>query len=229
MVISCSDILRNSKFFRQVTGASFDRLVSMAVLKRYERKQLIFSQHEACPGLFVVGIGLVRIFNLSPSGKEHVLHLVSPGGTFAEVAAIGGFDCPAFAEALEDSQCALLPLSPLLRALKDDHQLCLNLMLSMAGWVKHLVGLLEDITLRDAMGRVARYILDKAEKESGKVALPSLKKHMASQLNLTSETLSRTLRRLDEDGMINLAGSGGIMITNRKVLEQAAEGLLPLL
>ncbi len=229
MALNAADILRSSKFFRKVEGSSFDRLAAMALLKQYSRRERIFNQHDPCPGLFVVGTGLVRIFNLSPAGKEHVLHLVSPGGTFAEVAAIGRFDCPAFAEAIEDCRCTLLPASPLLQALADDHQLCLNLMVSMAGWVKHLVGLLEDITLRDAMGRVARYILNTSDATDGQVQLPSFKKHMASQLNLTSETLSRTLRRLDEDGMIDTASTNGITITNRKRLAQAAEGLLPLL
>jgi CRP/FNR family transcriptional regulator len=196
----------------------------MAVVRQFQRGQVIFREGDACPGVFVVGEGLVRIFRIAPNGKEHVLHLVPPGGTFAEVAAIGGFRCPAFAEALENTRCALLPADPFARALRDDHQLCLQLLTGMAMWVKHLVGLVEDVTLRDAAGRVARYLLSVAD-ASGRVTLPSLKKHLASHLNLTSETLSRTLRRLGEGGLIEEDADGGLLVLDRRAMSDVAEGI----
>jgi CRP/FNR family transcriptional regulator, dissimilatory nitrate respiration regulator len=217
-------ILAACRFFGAVKGQSLSRLLEMAQVRRYERGQLIFRQEEPCPGVFIVGTGLVRVYKLSPAGREHVLHLVSPGGTFAEVAAIGDFDCPAFAEALEDTVCVLLPTVPFSRALREDHQLCLQLMVSMAGWVKHLLGLVEDITLRDAIGRVARYLLSVADLQHGIIQLPSLKKHLASHLNLTSETLSRTLRRLMDMELINTTDDQGLMVKDREQLAAIAEG-----
>jgi CRP/FNR family transcriptional regulator, dissimilatory nitrate respiration regulator len=220
-------ILSACGFFRAVHGASLDRLINMSLIKRYERGTVVFRQGDPCPGVFVVGTGLVRVYKMSPAGKEHVLHLVAPGGTFAEVAAIGGFDCPAFAEALEETTCVLLPAGPFARALREDHPLCLQLMGSMAMWVKHLVALLEDIALRDAAGRVARYLLGVARAGDGRVQLPSLKKHLASHLNLTSETLSRTLRRLNDEGLVATDGED-LVVRNRDGLARTAEGEFPL-
>lgn len=222
-------ILQYSQFFRAVRGASFERLKGMALLRRYERGTIIFREGEECAGVFIVGTGLVRIFKTSPAGREHVLHLVSPGGTFAEVAAIGGFNCPAYAEALEDTTCALLPAGAFGKALREDHQLCLQLMMSMCGWVKHLVGQVEDIALRDAIGRVARYLAGVADPKDGTVRLPSLKKHLASHLNLTSETLSRTLRRLTDMGLIATADEQGLAVQDLAGLNAIAEGDFPLI
>ena len=220
-------ILQRCRFFNAVQGASMDRLVQMAVVRKYPRGTLIFRQEDPCPGVFIVGTGFVRIYKMSPNGKEHVLHLVGPGGTFAEVAAIGGFACPAFAETLEDTVCVVLPTASFGRALREDHEMCLQLMGSMAMWVKHLVGLVEDITLRDAMGRVARYLLNAADVQ-GKISLPSLKRHLASHLNLTSETLSRVLRRLTDMELI-AEEERGLMVKNQQVLQQVAEGEVPLI
>jgi CRP/FNR family transcriptional regulator len=199
----------------------------MAVLRHYERGTIIFNQGDPCPGVFVVGTGLVRVFLVGTSGKEQVLHLVSPGGTFAEVAAVGGFDCPAFADAVEATTCLLLPNQPFRKALYEDHALCMQLLSGFAGWVRNLVGLLEDITLRDAAGRVARYLLEAAEAPGHTVRWRSPKKHLASYLNLTSETLSRTLRRLTEAGLIVESEEGILTIVLPEQLRAVADGMFP--
>jgi CRP/FNR family transcriptional regulator len=200
----------------------------MARVKRYKRGEIIFSEGDACPGLFIVGHGVVRIYRNAPTGKQHVLHLAYEGMTFAEVAAIGRFDCPAHAEAIQDTVCVLLPLASFLREIEQDHSLCLELLVSMSVWVRHLVGMLEDIVLRDATSRVARHLLRAAvdDVEQGS-SLPMLKRDLASHLNLTSETLSRTLRRLSDAGLILTPDPHQIHVLDRKALEGVADGLPP--
>jgi CRP-like cAMP-binding protein len=221
-------ILASCRLLTHVRGPARDALRAMARVERFARGDRIFDQGDPCPGLYAVGRGLVRVFKLAPSGKEHVLHLAAPGDTFAEVAAVGGFDCPAHAEALEETACLLLPTGPLVEALAEDHELCLQVLQGMTGWIRHLIGLVEDITLRDAAGRVARHLGEVAG-GSGAVDLLAAKKHLASHLNLTSETLSRTLRRLTEAGLISADDRGRIRVTDAAGLRAAADGLYPRL
>lgn len=226
MSLENAEILAACAFFSQVGGESRTRLVRMAVRREYKRGEMIFREGEPAPGVFVVGSGLVRVFKLAPSGKEHVLHLAGPGLTFAEVAVLGEFACPAFAEALEETVCLLLPVESFMRALREDHQLSLQILSSMAMWVKSLVSLLEDIVLRDAAGRVAGYLLQAQSEQGTAISLPSLKKHIASHLNLTSETLSRTLRQLREDRLIR-ENASGLVILDAPELKRIAEGYFP--
>lgn len=223
-----ADILGRCGLFRRLTASSLAKLADISMVRRYPKGRVIFNQGDECPGVFVVDEGLVRVVKVAPSGKEHVLHLAHPGMTFAEVAAIGRFPCPANAEALEDTTCALVLQDRLVRALETDHELCLQLMESFAGWVRHLVGLLEDVVLRDATGRVARHLLQAGPTEgSGTFVLAMLKKDLASHLNLTSETLSRTFRRLADGGLIELLDQQRIRILDRDALEDVAAGLPP--
>ena len=221
------DMVKACRFFSGLSGEARSRLASIGHVKRYRKGEIVFRQGQPCPGVFVVGQGSVRVYKVAPGGKEHVLHFAHPGMTFAEVAAIGQFDCPAFAEAIEDTVCVLLPQEAFHHLLQSDHRLCIQLLQGMAGWVRHLVGLLEDVVLRDASGRVARHLLQHPAIEGAEFSLPILKKDLASHLNLTSETLSRTLRRLAESGLIEMPDQQHIRLLDRAALQEVADGLLP--
>ena len=140
---------------------------------------------------------------------------------------MGGFPSPANAEALTDACCLLLPAQPLRRALREDHPLCLGMLTGLSFWVRHLVGLLEDIVLRDAAGRVAQYLLQLDPGDTDVLQLPALKRHVANHLNLTSETFSRTTRRLVDSGLIADFEGDQVQVLDRKGLRLVAEGMFP--
>jgi len=223
--LDVSEILHSCRLFSRVEARGFQRLVAIARLSRFDKGELVFRENQECPGVYVVGSGMVRVFKTGGSGKEHVLHMIGPGNTFAEVAAIGNFECPANAEAVEPTTCALLPLGPFRQLLDTDPELCREMMLGMALWVRQLVDLIEDVVLRDAAGRLARYLLDAQSDSAGVVELPTLKRHVASHLNLTSETFSRTIRRLAEAGLIDQSDPYHVRLLDRPRLRQVAEGL----
>ena len=138
---------------------------------------------------------------------------------------MGGFKVPASAQAVASTLCVLLPQTPFRKTLEEDHPLCLGMLSGLSLWVKHLVGLLEDVVLRDAAGRITN-ILDAPRSRDGDVALPSLKRYVASHLNLTGETFSRTFRRLVDAGLISI-GENRVRIVSPERLRSIAQGTVP--
>ena len=100
MSLETAEVLASSSFFAHLNEVGRKRLARLAVRREFRKGEVIFEDGDPAPGVFVVASGLVRVYKLAPSGKEHVLHLATPGMTFAEVAVLGEFPCPAFAEAL---------------------------------------------------------------------------------------------------------------------------------
>jgi CRP/FNR family transcriptional regulator len=228
MALTTREIIRKCFLFRNLTDEEVARLADLSRLVNFQKNTLILQQGERVPGLYCVGSGVIRVYKLAPNGKEHILHFAEPGLTFAEAAVLGKFASPAFAEAVEDTTCALLPTEQLHQLLQNEHAFCLKFVEGISLWVRKLVGLLEDIVLRDATGRVAGFLLRSAPAQAEQsFPLPVMKKDLASHLNLTSETLSRTLRRLTEIELIEMPTPGQVRIKNRQALEEIAEGLLP--
>ena len=216
-------IIANCSLFRGVGVEHQRKLVAIARKTSFATGELVFRQNDPCRGIYCVGDGLVRIYRIGAAGKEHTLHMAGPGQTFAEVAVIGGFPCPAYAEAVESTQALLLPTPAIHAMLHDDHAFCLELLVGMSNWVRHLTGLLEDITLRDATGRVARHLLSATADAHGGVGLAGLKKHIASQLNLTSETFSRVLRKLADTGVVEIVDGKRLRIVDAQALRALGE------
>lgn len=228
---SISKILKQSSFFSQLSAEILEKLCSIAEEKKFKKGQSIFQQGDFAPGIYVVDSGLVRVYKVGSNGKEHVLHMASAGMTFAEVAVLGDFPCPAYAEAVEETHCVLLPTKVFQKLLQEDSLLLRQILVGMAFWVRSLVNLLDDLVLKDAMGRVAAYLLTESQKQknNGVVSLSAMKKHIASHLNLTSETLSRTFRQLKELELIQEPEENQIRIVRVTDLKQVAEGNFPRL
>lgn len=227
MTADVGAILRGSTLFGGLDEPGLRRVVACARVVRYPRGAAILREGEPCPGIHVVAEGAIRVFKLAPNGKEHLLHVAQAGQTFAEVAVIGRFACPANADALEDSLCALVSRDCFQQLLTSDHAFCLSMLEGVAGRVRGLIDLLDNLVLHDAASRVARFLVDAVPPAGGgSFELPLKKKDLASHLNLTSETLSRTLRRLVDDGLIEMHDRSFRVLQGGRLASLAEGGLL---
>jgi CRP/FNR family transcriptional regulator len=65
---------------------------------------------------------------------------------------------------------------------------------------------MESLTFKDVPSRLARYLLDLSEMKQREVRLPVSKAQLAANLNTTGETLSRSLRKMSDDNLIEVRG-----------------------
>ena len=72
-------VLRKTPLFANLTDTEMGALAGRVSNRRFERGALLFSEGDPCTGLFLVASGKIRIFKLSPAGREQVLAVEGPG------------------------------------------------------------------------------------------------------------------------------------------------------
>lgn len=215
-------ITKRCHLFSGLPDEDLDYLARVGKLREYDKNEVLFSDGEKALGFYVVGSGKVKIYKLSPEGKERILHIVHPGGTFAEAAIFGNGLYPAYAEPLEKSQLVFFSKNEFLALLHEHSQIAINMIGGLSRFLRQFATQIEELTFKDVPARLARYLLELAGDEAETVELPISKSQLASNLGTVSETLSRTFRKLTDDAIIEVRGKM-IDILDRDRLEDLAE------
>lgn len=213
-----------TSLFRDIDPKDLTRLANIVSTKQVEKGQIIFSTGEAAHGFYSVITGKVRIFRAVPSGKEHVLHVFGPGEAFAEVAVFKDMRFPATAQAMEASKLLYFPAVEFKRALAADPQLSLRLLALLSERLKFFVKKIEDLSLKEVPSRLAGHFLVLAGSHNADTfRLDMPKSQLAAYLGTLPETLSRTLRDMQNKGLIAMDGAE-ITIQDAAALEALARG-----
>ena len=108
MSVSIEAILRKTPLFASLSEPEMQALVTRTTRRRFGRDEQLFAEGDPCTGLYLVVAGKVRIFKLSPTGREQVLAVEGPGSSFAELPVFDGGDYPAAASAVEDTEALFI-------------------------------------------------------------------------------------------------------------------------
>ncbi len=211
--------------FKGLTGEQYDELAMIVVDQEFKRGRTIFSEGDPGVGFYVLVAGLVKIYKLSPEGKEQILHVFGPGEPFAEAAVFAGSSFPAHAQTLEPSRVFFFPRAAFRDLIKANPSLAMNMMAALSLRLKRFAHMIEDLSLKEVPGRLAAHLLDLSgsQGDSDRVQLPIAKAHLASLLGTIPETLSRIFARMTKQGLIAVDGQV-ITLLDRDSLEDLASG-----
>jgi len=224
------DLLRRCPLFAGLKEEDLKKTRSIASLRQVGKREVLFSDGEEARGFYVILSGKVKLYKISPEGKEQILHVVSAPDAFAEAALFLEGSYPAFAEALTDSQLLFFPKRDFIHLIERNPQLSINMIVSLSHFLRRFASLIEELSLKEVSSRIAKYLIDlslksaKEGKSPKEVELDLSKTQLASKLGTISETLSRTLAKMKAKGIIEVK-KNRILILNRETLEELASGL----
>jgi CRP-like cAMP-binding protein len=212
-----ADFLKSIPYFGSLSGAEIERIARETLERSFDRGEVLFLEGEPALGLYVVKTGRVRIFKSSPEGREQVLITAGAGTTFNEVPVFDGGTNPASASALEAATVYIIPEATMLSLLAGCPA-ARTIIKLFAARLRHLTGVVEDLSFRSVVSRLARLLLDMAVAQEGPTPVPRLtQEEMATMVGSVRDVVGRALRTLEKIGAIKLEGQRLLVIDTEKL------------
>ena len=211
--------------FKGLTVEQLDAIARIVSDKEYKKGQLVFSEGDEGVGFYLVISGRVKVYKLSPEGKEQIMHIFGPGQPFAEVPVFEGSRYPANAEAMDYCRLFFFPKRGFVSLIQESPSLAMNMLASLSQRLKQFSNLIETLSLKEVPGRLASYLLYLSDKNGSidEFKLDIAKSQLASLLGTIPETLSRIFAKMGSKNLVRTNGPQ-ITILDRTGLENLAEG-----
>ncbi len=166
----------------------------------------VFRTGEQARHLFHLLEGEVRLFRLTPSGDEALLQRALPGDFFATAAlALAAYPCEAVCTL--PSRLQALPLDAFRAALRRPGRFAEHWVREMSLRQLSLCAACERLHLKGARERILHYLATEGRGSPPRVRLTAPLKVWAQELGLVPETLYRTLRALEREGVVVKQGN----------------------
>jgi len=179
---------------------------------------MVLLEGESAANLYFVASGVVKVFKTSAEGKEQILSIVRPGESFNDVPIFDGGPNPVSALAMGPVLLYGIKRNDMVTILRDHPQIALNVIKVLASRVRHLVSLVEDLSFKHVIGRVAKILLEHVGGEMGRE--PRLtQQEMAAMAGTAREVVGRSLKSLEEEGAIKF-DRHRIIITDKEALKE---------
>lgn len=202
--------LRSNTFFQGLSDETLRQLLPAMSLRRFERGEALFWEGDPCAGLHIIHTGSVKLYRISPQGRQHIVRVLQEGDTCNEVPAFDGGPNPVNVEALEETTVWVIDAQAVRALMQSDPYFMQLVVENLARMLRHLVQMVSEMAFYQVTHRLARLINEIPEEElSGEGGARWTQEHLASRLGTVREVVARSLRELER--------SGAIVIQNRRI------------
>ncbi len=178
----------------------------------------LFCEGEVADGLFILHVGLIKVFHFTPEGQEQVLHLIKNGATCGEAALFQKGAYPAHAETLKVSSGFFIPAPAFFSVLENNSDVALKMLAALSLRLRMFTRKLEAQDKGDATKRLASWLLHRSRlTNSAVIPLETPRETLANMLGMARETLSRSLSRMQQNNCIRVE-KRRILITDPALL-----------
>lgn len=221
------ELMKDVPLFGGMDDDDLGRLSLLITEKHFAKGSVIVSVDDPGDALYIVSDGEVKVSLWNEGGgREIILDTLGPGSFFGEMSIVDGEPRSANVTCTSSDALVLrLGRREFLKAIRSYPSIAINVMTEMCVRLRRADESIGNLALLDVYGRVARFLIEKAEEEGDDAEEGILIKkmptqqHIASRIGTSRETVSRALSEFQRRGFIEQRGRGMLV---RKELDVSA-------
>ncbi|WP_304545121.1 Crp/Fnr family transcriptional regulator [Sulfurimonas microaerophilic] len=191
--------LKELYLFNSLNDDEIKSIESMTLIKKLQKGEILFYEGEQANSFYILLEGDLKLYKTNAKANEIVLHHFQEPTMLAEMATIEDVPFPATACAqMDNTLVALIPKEKFLTLLENIPQLSWHIIKSLTHKIKSLEKSINRNLVYDATTKVCSLI-----EENPNIFHTKKNVEIATMLNITPETLSRTLRKLKDLGVLD--------------------------
>jgi len=205
--------MRERSRWGYLISADLQPLENFRACKSYEPGQVIFRQGSSCRGIHCVREGTVGIRRTNSKGYPALVRIISAGETAGHWAFFSGCDYPSMAEALTDCRVCFIEGEGIRGLMEENPSVGFSFLKYTALDLQESEEARIHASTLSVRARVANLLLNLKdrfatadEKGSLTIRLPIARRDMADLVGTRPETIARTIRSLEEDGVASFSG-----------------------
>lgn len=209
-------ILRKNPYFDELPETVLKNIAAQTQLREYERGDVLFWEGDACAGLHILESGSVKLYRLSPQGRQYIISVLTEGATCNEVPAFDGGTNPVNVEALETVRVWVVEPQLLRDLVSSNPEFALKVLNKFGQNLRGLVRKVSEMAFYQVTNRLARLIVE--------MPVEAVRPHwtqeqLAARLGTVREVVARSLKELEKSGAIRIE-ERRIHVADREVLQQ---------
>ena len=207
-----SELLKRVPLFEGLNDDELEALSDVALLRVFPKDRVVIMAEEEGDSLFVIHTGQVKVSIVSEDGREVILSILGEGNFFGEMALLDDNPRSANVTTMEETELLMVRRADFLRFIQRSPQTAIKLLSVLAGRLRKTDRKIEGLALSDVTGRITQTLLQLAEEQGSStpegVLIRNRPTHqdLANMSGTTRETVSRVLKRLENQGYISHRG-----------------------
>jgi CRP/FNR family transcriptional regulator len=194
--------LKKIYLFEKLSDGELNKLVSIAQIKKFYANNIIFYAGDSSKYLHILIGGTAEVYKSDYKANKITMHSFNAPAIIAEVANLEHIPFPATCEAIEDCELILIDYVEFEKIFLSDPIVSLQIIKSLTKKIKALESTIDNNLVLDATARVAKFIYQHNDRFK-----MTKNVNIAKELNIKPETLSRLLKKLKDDNIIDKDGT----------------------